>query len=84
MHAPASDLRRAEGQDLESGLDVLEGGEGGKEVVELEDEANLGRAKSRARPLGHGGDELAVHHDAARGRHVEGADEVEEGRLAAP
>ncbi len=84
VDAPSPDLWGLERQDLERGLDVFERRERREEVVELEDEADLGGAKLRPRAFGHGRDALAVHHDAAGRRDVEGADQVQERRLATP
>ena len=68
--------------DVADDLDVLLGGEGGEQVVLLEDEADGALAEIVALGVGHVGEVASIDGDAAGGGRGEAAEDVEEGRLA--
>ncbi len=63
---------------------VVQGGLGVEQVELLEDEADALRAQRRQLAVGHPAHVEAAHLDPARGGPVEGAHDVEQGRLARP
>jgi len=63
--------------------DVFFGGEGGNELVALEDEAEFAAAEESERVFGEADDFFSVEEDAAGGGVIEPGEEAEEGTLAA-
>jgi len=81
LHAlPA--LAAAELREQERKLHVLRGREHRHQIVELEDEAHIGRAPGRQLAFAQPVDALAVEHDLAAGGPVDAAKHVEQRRLA--
>jgi hypothetical protein len=70
-------------RDEERKLHILEGGEGGDEVVGLEDHPDFLRANTSQLALGKGGDLDAVEDDLAAAGSVEGGGDTQQGALAA-
>src|SRR5690606_24131757 len=70
------------GGDLGDEGDVLARGEGGDEVVELEDEADVGAAVGGERGVVVAGEVVVEEADGAGGGDVEAAEDVEQGGLA--
>lgn len=60
---------------------ILQNGEGGDEIEELEDEADVGAAKESPLPLGEPGELRAADGHLPRSGQIDAADEVEERRL---
>src|SRR5262249_6301710 len=63
-------------------LDVALRGEHRQQVVELEDEADVGGPPARELATRQLVDAPVVHHDGASARHVQAADEIQQGSLA--
>ena len=68
---------------LEHEFDILEGGQHGHEVERLEHEADRSEAQIGALASRERGDLLAEDHQIAGCRHVQGAHEIQQRRLAA-
>ena len=81
--APRAPARSPRPRDVGAELDVLQRRQPGEQVEGLEDEADPAAPEGRQRRAGRAGDVLAGHHDPPLGGRVEGADEVEQRRLAA-
>src|SRR6185436_12788241 len=62
--------------------DILDRGELRQQVMELVDEAERGVSHPAALHFAHRAERLALDHDAARGRRIEAAEQVEQRRLA--
>ena len=76
------DFLAREAFEVEREGHVLDAGERGEEVEELEDEADFVAAEAGEVVIGERGDGLAVDADFAGGGAVEAADQVEEGGLS--
>src|SRR5579864_107116 len=81
LHVLAA-LRAGEFGQKQRKLDVLISRENGNEVIHLENESHVPRPPVRELAPGHMRDFVAVHGDATCGRHVQAAEEVEQGGLA--
>src|SRR4051812_2267057 len=69
--------------ELHGEQDVLLRGEGGEELIGLEDEADLTAAEERHLVFAEVGDVFTVEDDLAGGRGIEAGEEAEEGAFAA-
>jgi hypothetical protein len=76
------DFLAAESLPVEGQGHVLQAGERGQEVEELEDEADLVAPQAGKGIVGKADDRLAVEADLARGGAIQPADQVEERRLS--
>ena len=65
-------------------LDVLQRGQHGDQVVELEDETDVARSPGRELGLGQSRDDLVVYGDGSGRGSVETGDQVQERRLSRP
>ena len=82
-HLPCKLGRVLTARDLGSELHVLLRSQCREQVERLEDEADAGSAKVEQLPPARPGQVVTGNHDASAGRRVEGADDVQQRRLAA-
>src|SRR6266540_6605783 len=81
---PSLPGRAVLGGEAHRQLDVLLGGQCRDEVEELEDEARLSQSIPNEFSVGEVDEVGSVHLDSTRGRAVDPAQDIQEGRLAAP